>query len=140
MMFMVSLRANGMAEETARIAAWVLSVAEKRVAADPSDERATYVGAFALAALGRKAEALRWARLALVLDSGDSRTAYNLACLFSVLGDVDECLRQLKRMLRPGYARFKITWIRYHDPDLDNARKDPRFEALFADLEERPKP
>ncbi len=134
MMLMTSLRACGRDEEMARIAAWVLSVAERRVAVDPSDERATYVGAFALVALGRMTEAMRWARLTLVIDSGDSRTIYNLACLFSVLGDVDECLRQLERMLKPGYARFKTAWIRRHDPDLDNARLDPRFDALFAGL------
>jgi hypothetical protein len=35
-------------------------------------------------------------------------------------------------MLTPGFAMHKVTWIRLHDPDLVNARKDPRFEPLFA--------
>jgi adenylate cyclase len=130
MMLMCSLRANGLS--SADVAARMVAVAERRIAVNPSDERATYVGAQALAEVGRTAEAMHWARRAAAFDSGDTRTAYNLACLFSALGDVDESIRQLRRMLRPGYSRFKITWIRLHDPDLDNARKDPRFEPLFA--------
>jgi TolB-like protein/Flp pilus assembly protein TadD len=135
MMLMCSLRANGLSNDD--VAARMVAVAERRIAVNPSDERATYVGAQALAELGKTEEAMRWARLAAAFDTGDARTRYNLACLFSILGDIDESISQLKRMLTPGYARHKITWIRLHDPDLDNARKDPRFEPLFADYVDR---
>lgn len=131
MMLMCSLRANGLS--SADVAARMVAVAERRIAVNPSDERATYVGAQALAELGRTAEAMHWARRAAAFDTGDARTGYNLACLFSILGDVDETIGQLRKLLVAGYARRKITWIRRHDPDLDNARKDARFEALFAD-------
>jgi TolB-like protein/DNA-binding SARP family transcriptional activator len=136
MMTMVCLRANGLRDETMEVAARMVRVAERRIAADPSDERAAYVGAFALAELARFDEARAWAERAAAFDTGDARTRYNLACLFSILGDIDRSIDQLGRMLRPGYARHKITWARHHDPDLDNARKDPRFGALFADLDE----
>jgi adenylate cyclase len=135
MMLMCSLRANGLS--SADIAARMVAVAERRIAVNPSDERATYVGAQALAELGRTAEAMDWARRAAAFDTGDARTRYNLACLFSILGDVDETIGQLRKLLMSGYARRKITWIRLHDPDLDNVRKDPRFEPLFADYADR---
>jgi TolB-like protein/DNA-binding SARP family transcriptional activator len=131
MMLMCCLRANGLS--SADVATRMVAVAERRIAVNPSDERATYVGAQALAELGRSAEAMDWARRAAAFDTGDARTRYNLACLFSILGDVDETIGQLRKLLVSGYARRKITWIRLHDPDLDNARKDARFEALFAD-------
>ena len=131
MMLMCSLRANGLSN--ADVAARMVAVAERRIAVDPSDERATYVGAQALAELGRTEEAMRWARLAAAFDTGDARTRYNLACLFSILGDVDECISQLRKHAEARlFPMTKITWIRLHDPDLVNARKDPRFEPLFA--------
>jgi TolB-like protein/DNA-binding SARP family transcriptional activator/tetratricopeptide (TPR) repeat protein len=130
MMLMCSLRANGLS--SAEVAGRMVAVAERRIAVNPSDERATYVGAQALAETGRTEEAMRWARRAAAFDTGDARTRYNLACLFSILGDVDECISQLRKMLTPGFAMHKVTWIRLHDPDLVNARKDPRFEPLFA--------
>jgi adenylate cyclase len=134
MMLMCSLRANGLS--SADVAARMVAVAERRIAVNPSDERATYVGAQALAELERTEEAMRWARRAAAFDTGDARTRYNLACLFSILGDVDESIGQLRKMLTPGYSRQKITWIRLHDPDLVNVRKDPRFEPLFAGYDE----
>lgn len=132
MMMSVSLRANGLRAEAVELAGHSVRVAERRMAVDPSDERAAYVAAFALVDLGRIDEARVCAERAAAFDTGDARTRYNLACVFSFIGDIDRSLDLLGRMLKPGYARHKIDWIRYHDPDLVEARRDPRFEALFA--------
>jgi tetratricopeptide (TPR) repeat protein len=59
---------------------------------------------------------------------------YNIACTYALLGDVELALDYLGRELRAGSKSAgaierQKAWAR-SDPDLDNLRKEARFEAL----------
>ncbi len=115
-------------EQTARR---VLTLARKRLRLNAYDNSAAYVGAFALTALGEREEAVRWASVAAAFDIDDPRTAYNIACLYALMGDDDQALRHLRKTLELGVPPHKIRWIRDNDSDWSSLRGDPRFEALF---------
>lgn len=52
---------------------------------------------------------------------------YNLACSYSLLGQTAPAIEGLEKALRLGYSDWEYL---VRDPDLDNVRKDPRFEQL----------
>ena len=54
---------------------------------------------------------------------------YNLACLYSQLGDPDTAISWLKKSIHSG--RFDLEWIK-RDPDLANLRNHPEYLALIA--------
>ncbi len=86
-------------------------------------------GALALAHIGDRKLAKIWAAQALALDPDDKVTNYNIACVYSILGDVESALDILERLADHSSAE-QIDWFRY-DPDLDPIRKQPRFQRLF---------
>lgn len=53
---------------------------------------------------------------------------YNLACSYSLLGNIDMALHTLEKAIKLGYRDFR--WIQ-KDPDLENIRKDSRFPILI---------
>ena len=56
---------------------------------------------------------------------------YNLACSYSLLNRVDEAFAALRHAIKLGYHDAR--WLT-RDPDLDNLRRDNRFEKIRADL------
>ncbi len=52
---------------------------------------------------------------------------YNLACSYSLVGDLDQALKSLKKAIVLGYADFSYM---DNDPDLENLRRDPRYKEL----------
>ncbi|MCM8773381.1 MAG: hypothetical protein NC820_01420 [Candidatus Omnitrophica bacterium] len=62
------------------------------------------------------------------LKPDDPIVHYNLACSFSLVGDIDNGLKTLKRAILLGYD--DLDYI-LDDPDLSNLRKDPRFKEFF---------
>jgi adenylate cyclase len=54
---------------------------------------------------------------------------YNLACFHSVAGRVNEALELMKKALDLGFLHRE--WY-LTDSDLENVRRDPRFEQLMA--------
>lgn len=131
MMFMLCLKASGHSDAIPVTAQHVLKVAKTRIALNPYDDRAVYVGAMALGYLGQKDEARRWANLAASFDVEDARTTYNIACLFAELDETDKALAFLRKTLRLCASPHKIEWIRKFDPDFAKIRSDPRFPAVF---------
>lgn len=70
--------------------------------------------------------------LALIrLRRDDPLVHYNLACSYSLLGKIDPAFKTLKNAIGLGYDDFN--YLR-RDPDLENLRKDKRFETLFKTL------
>lgn len=53
---------------------------------------------------------------------------YNLACTHSLLGHIDPALQALSRALQLGYN--KMEHLRT-DPDLENLKKDRRYEEIL---------
>jgi adenylate cyclase len=105
-----------------------VEVAKQQLAVNPGDVRALYLGAGALARIGRRRAALAWAARALDLDGKDSAVLYNVGCLYAVLGRTSEALRCLKRVVRSGWRK---EWIK-HDPDWSALRGLKEFTALVS--------
>lgn len=55
---------------------------------------------------------------------------YNLACIFSLQGKLDDSLKFLKDAMDRGFTSFEHMT---RDTDLENLRKDKRFEALVSE-------
>lgn len=72
-------------------------------------------------------EAERSFRAYATVNPGDAAARFNLACVYSLGGDVSRSLASLEEALRRGYRDRSL----FTDPDLDAARKDPRFGALM---------
>jgi serine/threonine protein kinase/tetratricopeptide (TPR) repeat protein len=116
----------------------VLSAAERsaervarRVAANPDDSRAYYLGSGALLELGRPAEAVEWIERAITIDPHDPGVHYNAACFFSMIGNAERAIDHLEKALDYGFGSRE--WIA-HDPDLDFIRDSERFKALLSRL------
>lgn len=58
----------------------------------------------------------------------DPTVHYNLACSYSLLGKIDLALHTLEKAIKLGYSDLK--WMN-KDPDLDNVRKDTRYQTLI---------
>lgn len=59
----------------------------------------------------------------------DAIVHYNLACSYSLIGDIDNSLKAIKKAIELGYSDFSYM---NKDPDLENLRKDKRFDELFS--------
>ena len=130
MMLMVSYQGSGRHADTRAIAERTMPMVERRLELNPEDSRAAYVGAMALVYLGDRPRALEWADLAAVIESQDSRTNYNLACVYSLLGKIDKSIYHLELSIGGGRSVKQIEWAET-DPDLENVRHQPRFQELL---------
>lgn len=54
---------------------------------------------------------------------------YNLACSYSLLEEIDNSLKSIKKAIALGYNDFDYM---NKDPDLVNLRADKRFEEIFS--------
>lgn len=110
----------------------VLKIAQRRFSLNPHDFDAIHMLAFACNDLGETDKAKKWAGFASAFDSGDGARNYNLACLHSTMGSLDEALSMLENTLELGCNDLKVKFMKYTDPDLDFVRVDPRFDELLA--------
>lgn len=65
------------------------------------------------------------------LRQGDPVVHYNLACSYSLLGLLDDAFGAIKKAILLGYEDFR--YLRC-DPDLENLRRDRRFQCLLKEL------
>jgi len=87
----------------------------------------------ALARLGRRAEARRMLRSALKRDPKRASSWYELGCLDALDGKRDAAFRTLRRAAQCGYNRVAHVQV---DPDLAGLRKDKRWPALVAAMQQ----
>ncbi|MBN2581779.1 MAG: hypothetical protein JXL80_01835 [Planctomycetes bacterium] len=73
-------------------------------------------------------QGLKMDRQIVAASPRDAVAHYNLACSLSLTHRLDECFRRLHQAIRLGYREYEHMAL---DPDLDSARKDPRWVALF---------
>jgi len=59
---------------------------------------------------------------------------YNLACSYSLLGNLDEALKAFKKAVKLGYKDIAYALV---DEDLQALRKDPRFKRFLAGLKRK---
>ncbi len=104
-------------------------VAEDHLALNPDDPRAYTMCAVALCRTGQPEAGLACAQRAVEVDPEDAGVCYNVACLYSLEGRIEDALRCLEDAFRHGFG--DKAWIE-HDPDLEPLRGEPRFQALLA--------
>src|SRR5207248_2119265 len=104
--------------------------AERELTLHPENARAAYLGAGALATLGETDRATEWATRALAIDPDDVLTQYNVACVYSQLGHIEEALNLLETLLPNAGHELRRGWIK-HDSSLDPLRSHPRFQKIL---------
>jgi non-specific serine/threonine protein kinase len=105
---------------------WLL--ADRHLELHPDDARALYLGANALCQLGERSRSLDWAGRALAIDPEDCGILYNVACVYSLLGKIEDAVDCLEQAMT--HAFWYKRWAE-HDSDMDNLRNHPRFKALM---------
>jgi serine/threonine protein kinase/tetratricopeptide (TPR) repeat protein len=106
-----------------------LELARRRLALQPREVRALYLGAGALVMLGQRGEGLEWLARARELAPRDSGVLYNSACTFVLAGELDEALACLEAAAENGFAH--VSWVE-NDPDLGPLHGLPRFVAALS--------
>ena len=130
MMQMTCFRGLGQDAKLLTVAQYTYDIAERRLNLNPDDARAAYIGATALANLHENEKAADLGYLAAEIASPDPRTHYNLACLFSMLGETDTSLDHLEKAIRDGRPVGMLEWAKA-DPDLSTIRSEKRFHELM---------
>jgi non-specific serine/threonine protein kinase len=108
-----------------------IRAAERHLRLNPDDSRALYMAANGMVASGETERGLEWAGRARELEPGDSMVLYNLACIYSMAGAVDDAIGCLEAALAHGFANR--LWLE-RDSNLDNVRREARFSALLESL------
>ena len=122
-------RSLGRDAETDNAARRAIERAERELILHPEDPRPAYMGIAALIEMREDTRAREWIERALVIGADDPLTQYNVACGYTKLGDTEQALDLLERMLPNVGAEIKM-WIR-HDSDFDALRNCPRFQKLL---------
>jgi len=78
---------------------------------------------------GKHSEGLKLDKRLSELLPRDATVYYNLACSYSLLGDVDSSFESIRKAIELGYN--DISYMN-NDPDLENLRKDKKFELLVS--------
>jgi len=65
----------------------------------------------------------------LAIDPEDHMALYNVACVYSLLGETERVFDILERIL-PNMSSEFHKWFK-NDSDLDAVRSHPRYEALL---------
>jgi non-specific serine/threonine protein kinase len=108
-----------------------VALVERHIDLHPDDARALYMGGIGLVSLGRKDKGLDWARRARRIDPDDPMLLYNLGCLHSLNGDIEEAIDCLERAVAGGL--LQKGWYE-NDGDLDPLRGHPRFKSLLESM------
>jgi adenylate cyclase len=103
--------------------------AESELTLHPENPRPAYLGAAALVALGETDRAREWSSRALAIDPDDVLTQYNVACVYSLLGDTEPAFELLERLLPHANHETKA-WIK-HDSDFDPLRGHSRYQKVL---------
>jgi len=106
-----------------------IELAQSELTLHPENQRAAYGGAIALLAIGEKDRSKEWLSRALALDPDDILTQYNVACAYSLLGDIEAAFDLLVRLLPHANHETKA-WIKHHS-DFDPLRSHPRYQKVL---------
>jgi adenylate cyclase len=108
--------------------------AENRLKLNPDDSRALYMGANGLVALGERERGLRWAAQAQEMDPDEPMVLYNVACIQSLAGKVEDAISSLETAVRNGLSQKG--WLE-NDSNLAPLRANARYQDLIRYLDEK---
>jgi adenylate cyclase len=124
------------ADSARRIGKRTVEQVEKVLSNNPDNGAALAFGAMSLAAGGDVDRAREWVQRSLLVDPDNLQMRYNLAWGFNkVMGDPEAAIEMLRPVLTK--AGRNIVRLAANDPNLDNLRKDPRFEAMLGEAKAR---
>src|SRR5947207_14343990 len=110
-------RALGRVSDGKAAARKTVELGERELVLHPEDPRPAVAGALALLELGEKDRARDWTTRAQAIESEDLISLYNIACVYSHLGDSDAAFDFLHRAIQDG-RQFWREWIE-NDSDMD---------------------
>jgi len=122
-------RSLGREADRERSARLGLERAERELNLHPENSGPAQFGALALAHLGEHDRARDWAARTLAIDPDDLLAKYNIACVYSQLGDLEMAIELLEQVL-PHRSREQIRWF-MNDSDLNPIRSHPRYQKLL---------
>ncbi|MGN7806769.1 TPR end-of-group domain-containing protein [Ensifer sp. 22521] len=129
LLVMNALHSLGRHDEEAKLAAVGLERAERALRQHPENSDPAQLGAIALIALGQHERAKEWADRALAIDADDNNALYNVACVYSLLGEPDHAIDLLEPYLQKVGPHMK-SWFK-NDSDFDPIRSHPRYAKLL---------
>jgi adenylate cyclase len=132
-MLVMIYRAIGRQQDVSTAARKVVEIAEQELSKHPENPRPAYLGAGSLIELGERDRAREWISRAMATDPDDVLTQYNVACVYSKLGELEVAFDLLERLLPHANHETK-SWVRY-DPDFDALRTQPRYAKVLELLE-----
>jgi adenylate cyclase len=132
-MLVMIYRAIGRQQDVSSAARKVVEIAEQELSKHPENPRPAYLGAGSLIELGERDRAREWISRAMATDPDDVLTQYNVACVYSKLGELEVAFDLLERLLPHANHETK-SWVRY-DPDFDALRTQPRYAKVLELLE-----
>ena len=108
-----------------------IELVEKHLRLNPDDTRALSLGGTVLIRLGEMEKASNWAKRALAIDPDEPVVQYNMACIYSLAGKIEQALDCFETAIQIGFA--SLEWAE-NDIDLDPIRDQPRFQKALKKL------
>ena len=128
------LHTLGRPEDCTRYSRLGIKRAEEAMLLHPENSRPLQLGAPNLARLGETERAKEWLERALFLDPDEPIVAYNAACTYAQLGDIEAAFAALDKWM-PNRGMEMELWLDT-DADLDPLRNDPRFTTLVQTIKD----
>lgn len=127
---------TGQTEKMAPVLQKALQKIEKRLALNPDDSRALYLGAGAWVRLGDQPKAMEWIKRLAATERDEPHLLYGIACLYSMTGKIEESIYYLNKAVEAGFA-YRLYLER--DGDFDPIRSHPGYKTLIETLKMREK-
>lgn len=109
---------------------------EQRLALNPDDSRAIYLGAGVHARMGAQEKAMEWIKRLAATERDEPHLLYGIACLYSMTGRIEEAVYYLEKAVEAGFA-----YRRYleRDGDFEPVRSHPGYKSIITRLKTREK-
>lgn len=125
---------TGQLDKMAPVLQEVLHKIEQRLALNPDDSRALYLGAGAWVRLGDQPRAMEWIKRLAATERNEPHLLYGIACLYSMTGKIEESIYYLNKAVEAGFA-YRLYLER--DGDFDPIRSHPGYKTLIETLKMR---
>jgi len=124
----------GQEEKMAPVLHEAMDRIKQRLALNPDESRAIYLGADVLIRMGEKEKAMEWVKRLAATDRDEPAILYGIACLYSLIGKPEEAVYYLSKSVDAGFAHRQYL---EKDGDFDSIRNHPHYIELIEDLDRR---